>query len=217
MDGTESHLDTSRTPEESVIRVCHCALKLFFFNITRSTGYHVRLVYGHLHWPHAQTQMRLPEKSQDASTAAHTLHTHPIHTPRHSPLWGNSPVRHPRSPRLGIEPWAGSLATANATNWARARPHVSLNWKIEKIKQGNTVNLPTKYMKNQKEKRGNTHTMVWNFLSSLLVLIIILLCQQNCWYDTIFNVHKTPYETVLKLALRLHLDHLGLNFSLDKI
>ena len=112
---------------------------------------------------------------------------------------------------------AGSLATANATNWARARPHVSLNWKIEKTKQGNTVNLPTKYMKNQKEKRGNTHTMVWNFLSYLLVLIIILLCQQICWYNIIFIVHKTPYETVLKLALRLHLDHLGLNFSLDKI
>ena len=31
MDGTESHLDTSRTVEESAIRVCHCALKMLFF------------------------------------------------------------------------------------------------------------------------------------------------------------------------------------------
>jgi hypothetical protein len=33
MDGTKSHLDTSRTAEESTIRVCHCALKLFFLTL----------------------------------------------------------------------------------------------------------------------------------------------------------------------------------------
>ena len=37
MDRTESHLDTSRTAEESAIRVCHCALKLFFLTLSGST------------------------------------------------------------------------------------------------------------------------------------------------------------------------------------
>jgi hypothetical protein len=55
-------------------------LPLIFFEHRQEHWHICKTRIGHLYWPHAQVQMRLPEKSQDASTehtCTHTTHTHP--------------------------------------------------------------------------------------------------------------------------------------------